>query len=53
MGEVGQGAVGGRAVSPEGVVTPVGDRVYELREAPDAIRCVETGHARGKVVITV
>jgi len=25
--------------------------VYELREAPDAIRCVETGHARGKVVI--
>ncbi|TMK68858.1 MAG: zinc-binding dehydrogenase [Actinobacteria bacterium] len=28
-----------------GVVAPVVGRVYELREAPDAIRCVETGHA--------
>ena len=36
-----------------GKVTPVIDRTYPLAEAPDAIRYVEQGHARGKVVITV
>jgi NADPH:quinone reductase-like Zn-dependent oxidoreductase len=36
-----------------GKVTPVIDRPYPLREVPDAIRHLETGHARGKVVITV
>jgi NADPH:quinone reductase-like Zn-dependent oxidoreductase len=36
-----------------GEVTPVIDRTYPLSEAPKAIRYVEEGHARGKVVITV
>jgi NADPH:quinone reductase-like Zn-dependent oxidoreductase len=33
-------------------ITPVIDRTYPLSEAPEAIRYLETGHARGKVVIT-
>ena len=36
-----------------GKVTPVIDRTYPLNEAPDAIRYLEGGHARGKIVITV
>lgn len=36
-----------------GKVTPVIDGRYSLRELPEAIRHVETGHARGKVVITM
>jgi NADPH:quinone reductase-like Zn-dependent oxidoreductase len=36
-----------------GKVTPVIDRTYPLREAPGAIRYLEEGHARGKVVIRV
>jgi NADPH:quinone reductase-like Zn-dependent oxidoreductase len=36
-----------------GKVTPVIDRSYPLAEAPEAIRYLEQGHARGKVVITV
>lgn len=36
-----------------GKVTPVIDRRYSLSEVPDAIRYLETGRARGKVVITV
>jgi NADPH:quinone reductase-like Zn-dependent oxidoreductase len=36
-----------------GKVTPVVDRTYPLSEAPKAIRYVEEGHARGKVVVTV
>jgi NADPH:quinone reductase-like Zn-dependent oxidoreductase len=36
-----------------GKVTPVIDRTYPLSEAPEAIRYLEQGHARGKVVITV
>ncbi len=35
-----------------GKIRPVIDRAYPLREAPEAIRYVETGHARAKVVIT-
>jgi NADPH:quinone reductase-like Zn-dependent oxidoreductase len=34
-------------------ITPVIDRTYSLSETPDAIRYLESGHARGKVVITV
>jgi NADPH:quinone reductase-like Zn-dependent oxidoreductase len=34
-------------------VVPVIDRRYPLSEVPEAIRYVEEGHARGKVVITV
>jgi NADPH:quinone reductase-like Zn-dependent oxidoreductase len=36
-----------------GKVTPVIDRTYPLIEAPDAIRYLADGHARGKIVITV
>lgn len=36
-----------------GQVTPVIDRFYPLSEVPEAIRYLEEGHARGKVVITV
>jgi NADPH:quinone reductase-like Zn-dependent oxidoreductase len=34
-------------------VTPVIDRRYRLTEVPQAIRYLEEGHARGKVVITL
>jgi NADPH:quinone reductase-like Zn-dependent oxidoreductase len=36
-----------------GKVSPVIDRTYPLSETPEAIRYLEAGHARGKVVITV
>jgi NADPH:quinone reductase-like Zn-dependent oxidoreductase len=36
-----------------GNVTPVIDRHYSLNEVPDAIRYLEEGHARGKVVVDV
>jgi NADPH:quinone reductase-like Zn-dependent oxidoreductase len=36
-----------------GTVSPVIDRTYPLSEVPEAIRYLEQGHARGKVVITV
>ena len=34
-------------------VTPVIDRTYPLHETPAALRHIEAGHARGKVVITL
>lgn len=36
-----------------GAVTPVIDRLYPLDEAVEAIRYLETGHARGKVLVTI
>jgi NADPH:quinone reductase-like Zn-dependent oxidoreductase len=36
-----------------GKVRPVIDRCYPLNEVPEALRYLEAGHARGKVVITV
>ncbi len=36
-----------------GKVTPVIGRRYRLSEVPEAIRYLEQGHARGKVVVTV
>ena len=36
-----------------GKIVPVIDRKYSLGETPEAIRYVEKGHARGKVVINV
>jgi NADPH:quinone reductase-like Zn-dependent oxidoreductase len=36
-----------------GKVTPVIDRTYPLSEVPEAIRYLEAGHARGKIVIGV
>ncbi len=37
----------------DGKVVPVIDRRYPLSEVPEAIRYLEEGHARGKVVITL
>ena len=37
----------------EGLVVPVIERSYPLAETADALRYLEEGHARGKVVITV
>ena len=42
-----------RDLMESGKVTPVLDRTYTLSQVPDAIRYLETGHARGKVVIAV
>jgi len=36
-----------------GKVRPVIDRTYPLNETAEALRYLETGHARAKVVITV
>jgi NADPH:quinone reductase-like Zn-dependent oxidoreductase len=36
-----------------GDVVPVIDRRYSLNQVPEAIRYMEEGHARGKVVITI
>ena len=36
-----------------GTITPVIERTYPLSEAPDALRYLGTGHARGKLVITI
>ena len=35
-----------------GTVTPIIDRTYPMTEAADAMRYLEKGHARGKVVVT-
>ncbi len=42
-----------RELLEENNVIPVIDRTYPLNEVPEAIRYLEHGHARGKVVITV
>ena len=36
-----------------GKMIPVVDRTYKLSEVPQAMKYLEQGHARGKVVITV
>jgi NADPH:quinone reductase-like Zn-dependent oxidoreductase len=36
-----------------GELEPVIDRTYPLAEVPEAIRYLEQGHARGKVIVTV
>jgi NADPH:quinone reductase-like Zn-dependent oxidoreductase len=36
-----------------GKVTPVIDRTYPMAEVADAVRYLGTGHARGKVVVTI
>jgi NADPH:quinone reductase-like Zn-dependent oxidoreductase len=36
-----------------GKVVPVMDRRYPLSEVPEALRYLEEGHARGKIIITL
>ena len=40
-------------LTASGKVTPVIEKVYPLREVPDAIRSIETRHTRGKIVIAL
>jgi NADPH:quinone reductase-like Zn-dependent oxidoreductase len=42
-----------RDLMQAGKVTPVIDRTYTLSQVPEAMRHLEGGHARGKVVITI
>jgi NADPH:quinone reductase-like Zn-dependent oxidoreductase len=42
-----------RGLLQSGKVRPVIDRTYTLSQVPEAIRYLEAGHARGKVVIAV
>lgn len=42
-----------RDLMQSGKVTPVIDRTFPLSQAPEAIRYLQGGHARGKVVLTV
>jgi NADPH:quinone reductase-like Zn-dependent oxidoreductase len=42
-----------RELLEAGTITPVIDRTYALGEVAEAIRYLETGHARGKIAITV
>lgn len=42
-----------RQLLEAGKVTPVIDRCYPLQQVPDALRYLETGRAKGKVVVTV
>ena len=41
------------AMIEAGTVTPVVDRTYPLEQAADALRHLERGHPRGKLVLTV
>jgi NADPH:quinone reductase-like Zn-dependent oxidoreductase len=42
-----------RDLMQEGKVKPVIDREYPLSATPEALRYLEEGHARGKVVVTI
>jgi NADPH:quinone reductase-like Zn-dependent oxidoreductase len=42
-----------RDLIEDGKIRPVIDRRYELAQVPDALRYLESGEARGKIVITI
>jgi NADPH:quinone reductase-like Zn-dependent oxidoreductase len=42
-----------KELTESGKITPIIDRTYPLSEVPEAMRYLEAGHARGKVVITM
>jgi NADPH:quinone reductase-like Zn-dependent oxidoreductase len=42
-----------RDLMQAGKISPVIDRTYKISETQAAVRYLEEGHARGKVVITV
>jgi NADPH:quinone reductase-like Zn-dependent oxidoreductase len=52
-GELHQDLLTLKALIEAGKLTPVIDRTFPLREAPQAIRYLQQGHARGKVVLAV
>jgi NADPH:quinone reductase-like Zn-dependent oxidoreductase len=49
--ETNQDLVALAAFMETGKLTPVIDKTYPLSEVPDAIRHLEAGHARGKIII--
>jgi NADPH:quinone reductase-like Zn-dependent oxidoreductase len=51
--ERGEGLEVLRRLIEDGTLSPVVDRTFDLRDAPDAVRYLEEGHPRGKVVVTV
>jgi len=42
-----------KALLESGKLVPVVEKRYSLGQVPEAIRYLETGHAQGKLVITV
>jgi NADPH:quinone reductase-like Zn-dependent oxidoreductase len=42
-----------KALTESGAIAPVIDRTYPLADAPAAVRHLESGHPRGKLVITI
>jgi len=42
-----------RELMQSGKVSPVIDRTYKLNQTVDAVRHMEEGHARGKIIVTV
>jgi len=42
-----------RDLIQSGKVAPVIDRTYKMNQTADAVRYMEEGHARGKVVVTI
>jgi NADPH:quinone reductase-like Zn-dependent oxidoreductase len=42
-----------KELTAAGKVAPVVDHTYPLGEVPEAVRYLEEGHARGKLVITL
>ncbi|MET7479724.1 zinc-binding dehydrogenase [Streptomyces sp. NPDC005648] len=42
-----------RAARSAGTIAPVIDRTYPLAEAAEAVRHLESGHPRGKLVVIV
>jgi NADPH:quinone reductase-like Zn-dependent oxidoreductase len=40
-------------LAEKGTLTPVVDRTYALRDAPEAVRHLRDGHPRGKIVLTI
>jgi NADPH:quinone reductase-like Zn-dependent oxidoreductase len=52
-GEKGEDMVELKELAEAGKLKPVIDRTFPLADAPEAIRHIESGKARGKVVVTV
>jgi NADPH:quinone reductase-like Zn-dependent oxidoreductase len=42
-----------RELLESGEIAPAVDRTFPLSEVPTAIRYLQEGHARGKIVVTV